>query len=110
MIDMKLEEEKHGERSSFTYVAREQDKVIGYCAFYVTKDEIHITKIDSKDALIADGLVRASLFWAADRHIFNAIIENESFVDELRGTSIGKLAQGEIFDIGRFFANGCCHN
>ena len=103
MIDMKLE--KSGNRGR--YVVREKGSEIGSCDFSTADGILRIINVTADEPQVADGVLRASLFWAMNSGINDAVLDETMDTKPLARTSFSGKNAGDQIDITKFFAGGC---
>lgn len=83
----------------FPFIATEQEKTIGKLCLLLTENSCEILEIEAQDFLIAEGILRSALYFAANRGAYMALCglkEYGALLTSLQFTETDGLFRGEI--------------
>lgn len=91
------------------YVALQQEKLCGKCLFTVCGTVCRIRTLVCSDALLAEGLVRSALHFAANRNAYCAVCTVSGFDCVLQGMGFQKNENGYTGEIPFLLQGSCGH-
>ncbi len=97
-------------QSSACLTAVEGEQLLGFCLFDITKEEIIIRcLVPQNDLLLADGILRSTLHFAAERFILHARYEDDLMTELFQKLGFIKFADQKLLDIDKLFKScqGC---
>lgn len=88
-------------------IATEKDRVVGYCLYRLTRENITVLDIEPKNDLpLADGILRSALHVAAENFVLDAFYTDASPVDIFEKLDFIKNADEKRLNIDKLFG-GC---
>ncbi len=88
-------------------IATENDRVVGYCLYRLTSENITVLDIEPKNDLpLADGVLRSALHVAAENFVLDAFYTDASPVDIFEKLDFIKNADEKRLNIDKLFG-GC---
>lgn len=87
-------------------LAKEKDKILGYCLFDIDCEKILIRYLTPQNDLsLADGILRSTLHVGAERFVMNAYYENDEMFPFFKSLNFVKNKEEKTLNVDKLFTS-----
>ena len=91
-------------------IAREKEKVLGYCLYNLTKSTMTVLTLQPQDDIpLADGILRSALHVAAENFVLDTFYDDNAPVELFRLLDFIKNEDEKRLNIDKLFGGCNCH-